>query len=56
MLLRNQVTPEKKKHSFNLNQVEQQINGTQISHEINYNASKMGDNVIRGMENQVLIL
>lgn len=42
----------KKKHSFSLNQVQQQIDGTQVSHRPNYNPSKMRDGVIQGMENQ----
>lgn len=42
----------KKKHAFSLNQVQQTIDGTQFSHEVNYNASKVRDGVIQGMENQ----
>lgn len=43
----------KNKHSFSLNQVQQQIDGTQVSHKANYNPSKMRDGVIHGMENQI---
>lgn len=41
-----------KKHVFSKNQVQQQIDETQMSHEVNYNASEVRDGVIQGMEKQ----
>lgn len=41
-----------KKHDFSKNQVQHQIDETQMSHEVNYNASEVKDGVIQGMEKQ----